>query len=1021
MLEQSVEGESTVISMQEYQQLLADRKRAAENTNKMMNRIKNLNKKATIKIPLTRPTATAIQTQAKPQLLVNEEESTRLEKAGKRHQNARIIKPKDNNRLPAILRNFVPPPEIRDIISKTQHTLEFQNSIRMFVIHESGEQRLITFTMPKEDCTIQEILEQVGVPIAANTKIAISETNADGINLVVSVGIPVDDDIPEPESSIKNVPSSSAAPLILNSKGSLEIPPKVATPELSAPQENETPKYIQGMLAVCTHCGFLSDDFNKCIRCKSKLPDGIKAVPSSNFYKKGTDARVQKPTIAINLKNNGNVKPSTSIGIAKKKMKPKVVDQEPVILTLSSDDEDADESQSNNADQQTKKSESPISIPQEPSLNDFKENGSNEVTRLDIKEAGSKEALITAKLRCRTIRIGSYNIQAPDEIILNTKELILRIPSLEDNAIKSIKVPRTSVVKVLANFQKLVPVIFYYVAPSIGESIRNELHMTTGGEYYFDPVSNEETYKRITLLLDSVSEEIKWIFTEIYRAVGKFEELNVKDANIVLVKSSPRPIVKLPTITQASAMSSSEVRQLLIYPPGITGGLPINTEDYLCLAQDQFLNDVIIDFYLKYLVLNLPKESQDKIHVFSTFFYKRLTTKPTKPSRRTYPAEMDPLLTAAQKRHSRVKSWTKNVNLFEKDYVVVPINENAHWFLAIICFPGMNGAHTFDGKPYKIEQIEHKRRIVTNNLTLRQMKIEKAAATVNCDEGDLSDKDEAEGDESELDSNEDSDDAATTSSVKILQSESIKQPCILIFDSLAGASRARVVATLRDYLTCEHKIKQGTVKVFNKDVIKGACPKIPQQTNYTDCGLYLLQYVESFFQDPIKDYRLPISTLKLWFNELTVTKKREDISNLIKSLMVEYKKNVNILPILQFPTLNGELVETQPEEDEEEEEEEPMDEEEDEECDGPRDEVESENENVTSSQDTSLIKPSESSANLDTGFTEESVFNTSKVKPDMKEVPTISNRDTMSYLKSKRIIKHRVTDSSDIKKMRLAD
>lgn len=70
----------------------------------------------------------------------------------------------------------------------------------------------------------------------------------------------------------------------------------------------------------------------------------------------------------------------------------------------------------------------------------------------------------------------------------------------------------------------------------------------------------------------------------------------------------------------------------------------------------------------------------------------------------------------------------------------------------------------------------------------------------------------------------------------------------MIFDSLAGASRSRVVATLRDYLTCEHKAKLGIEKVYNKDVIKGACPKVPQQTNFTDCGLYLLQYVEQFFK-----------------------------------------------------------------------------------------------------------------------------------------------------------------------------
>lgn len=38
---------------------------------------------------------------------------------------------------------------------------EYSDSIRMLVLLVNGEQRLITFTIPKEQCTIQEILEQV--------------------------------------------------------------------------------------------------------------------------------------------------------------------------------------------------------------------------------------------------------------------------------------------------------------------------------------------------------------------------------------------------------------------------------------------------------------------------------------------------------------------------------------------------------------------------------------------------------------------------------------------------------------------------------------------------------------------------------------------------------------------------------------------------------------------------------------------------------------------------------------------
>lgn len=193
---------------------------------------------------------------------------------------------------------------------------------------------------------------------------------------------------------------------------------------------------------------------------------------------------------------------------------------------------------------------------------------------------------------------------------------------------------------------------------------------------------------------------------------------------------------------------------------------------------------------------------------------------------------------------------------------------------------------------------------------------------------DDSERDEAEGDDSDL-ASEDSDFDNTSSSTTVNNSQPatpiipgttttsthqpIKQPLILIFDSLAGASRSRVVATLRDYLTCEYKVKMtgAPLHSFNKDNMPGHCVKVPQQNNFTDCGLYLLQYVEQFFKDPIRDYRVPIKQLAQWFDTLTVTKKREDISNLIQKLMNERNgpNNKIILPEIPFPTLNGQLVE----------------------------------------------------------------------------------------------------------------
>lgn len=109
--------------------------------------------------------------------------------------------------------------------------------------------------------------------------------------------------------------------------------------------------------------------------------------------------------------------------------------------------------------------------------------------------------------------------------------------------------------------------------------------------------------------------------------------------------------------------------RITVYPPPpAKGGIAINTEDYLCLAEDQFLNDVIIDFYLKYLTLEVLSESdQQRTHVFSSYFYKRLTS--------PQPAENNVPMTPAAKRHARVQKWTKNVNIFEKDFIIIPINE----------------------------------------------------------------------------------------------------------------------------------------------------------------------------------------------------------------------------------------------------------------------------------------------------------------------------------------------------------
>lgn len=34
-----------------------------------------------------------------------------------------------------------------------------------------------------------------------------------------------------------------------------------------------------------------------------------------------------------------------------------------------------------------------------------------------------------------------------------------------------------------------------------------------------------------------------------------------------------------------------------------------------------------------------------------------------------------------------MKNWTKSLDLFSKDFIVVPVNRNYHWFVSVICYP----------------------------------------------------------------------------------------------------------------------------------------------------------------------------------------------------------------------------------------------------------------------------------------------------------------------------------------------
>jgi len=224
------------------------------------------------------------------------------------------------------------------------------------------------------------------------------------------------------------------------------------------------------------------------------------------------------------------------------------------------------------------------------------------------------------------------------------------------------------------------------------------------------------------------------------------------------------------------------IQNPFVYPrQGHPRAVKVYPEDLFRLLGSEFLNDTLIDFYMEYIRHDMFPQVSKRVHVFNSFFYKKLTQEDG------WSAGGAPgAASRAERAHQRVSRWTQDVNIFEKDFVIVPINTYAHWYLAIICHPG---EVTDDGS--------------RDGLT-----------------------------------------------------------GIVVLDSLGG-DHAHAVRHLKDYLTWErhHKVGGGkgvpALNFRDVGVVRDAHPRVPQQTNFHDCGLFLLHYAELFFKECPASVRLP--------------------------------------------------------------------------------------------------------------------------------------------------------------------
>nr|XP_009487915.1 PREDICTED: sentrin-specific protease 2 [Pelecanus crispus] len=90
--------------------------------------------------------------------------------------------------------------------------------------------------------------------------------------------------------------------------------------------------------------------------------------------------------------------------------------------------------------------------------------------------------------------------------------------------------------------------------------------------------------------------------------------------------------------------------------------LKVTREDIHTLRNLRWLNDEVINFYMSLLVERNKKEGYPAVHAFSTFFYPKLISGGYKAVRR----------------------WTRGVDLFKQDLILVPIHLRVHWALVVI-------------------------------------------------------------------------------------------------------------------------------------------------------------------------------------------------------------------------------------------------------------------------------------------------------------------------------------------------
>ena len=100
----------------------------------------------------------------------------------------------------------------------------------------------------------------------------------------------------------------------------------------------------------------------------------------------------------------------------------------------------------------------------------------------------------------------------------------------------------------------------------------------------------------------------------------------------------------------------------------------ISKGDMYRLNEREYLNDVLIDVAISKIKAGMSDDVRSRVHIFNTYFFRLLQSD-----------REDDIISFLKKKIDRFK-----VDLLHKDLIFIPVCEQTHWSLVLLCNIGMN-------------------------------------------------------------------------------------------------------------------------------------------------------------------------------------------------------------------------------------------------------------------------------------------------------------------------------------------